>query len=65
MLLHFIQKSPGDYVPQESILKALGISAEASASKPPQVSSDLGRHCLLGTPGPPNPTQVSWVERLA
>ncbi|KAF5918966.1 hypothetical protein HPG69_010771, partial [Diceros bicornis minor] len=36
VLLHFVQKSPGDYVPQESILKALGISAEVRASAPPQ-----------------------------
>ncbi|XP_019513981.1 PREDICTED: prostamide/prostaglandin F synthase, partial [Hipposideros armiger] len=40
VLLHFIQKSPGDYVPQESILKALGISAEVSASKPPQCDDE-------------------------
>ncbi|KAG8505472.1 Prostamide/prostaglandin F synthase [Galemys pyrenaicus] len=35
VLLHFVQKSPGDYVSQESILQALGISAEAHASEPP------------------------------
>lgn len=39
MLLHFVQKSPGDYAPQESILQALCISAEAACtSQPPQVS---------------------------
>ncbi|KAM4871864.1 prostamide/prostaglandin F synthase isoform 1-T1 [Thomomys bottae] len=37
VLLHFIQKSPGDYAPQESILQALGISAEVCASQPPQL----------------------------
>lgn len=37
VLLHFIQSSPGDYVPQENILQALGISAEVCSSKPPQV----------------------------
>lgn len=42
MLLHFAQTSPGDYVPQESILQALGISAEVSTSKPPQVSPVWG-----------------------
>lgn len=47
VLLHFIQKSPGDYVPQENILQALGISAEVCSSKPPQVSRGLGEHCLL------------------
>jgi hypothetical protein len=49
VLLHFIQKSPGDYVPQENILQALGISAEVCSSKPPQVSRGLGEHCLLPT----------------
>uniref|UniRef100_A0A8C5ZZ29 Prostamide/prostaglandin F synthase n=1 Tax=Marmota marmota marmota TaxID=9994 RepID=A0A8C5ZZ29_MARMA len=41
VLLHFVQKSPGDYVPQESILQALGISAETFTSEPPQVSRGL------------------------
>ncbi|XP_034527087.1 prostamide/prostaglandin F synthase isoform X1 [Ailuropoda melanoleuca] len=36
VLLHFVQKSPGDYVPQETILQALGISAEGCASESPQ-----------------------------
>lgn len=49
VLLHFVQKSPGDYVPQENILQALGISAEVCSSKPPQVSGGLGGHCLLPT----------------
>lgn len=49
VLLHFIQKSPGDFVPQENILQALGISAEVSSGKPPQVSRGLGEHCLLPT----------------
>uniref|UniRef100_A0A9L0TSR6 Prostamide/prostaglandin F synthase n=1 Tax=Equus caballus TaxID=9796 RepID=A0A9L0TSR6_HORSE len=33
-------KSPGDYVPQESILQALGISAEVCASAPPQCDEE-------------------------
>lgn len=49
MLLHFIQKSPGDYVSQQRVLQVLGISAEIGASLPPQVSSGLGRHYLLST----------------
>ncbi|EPY78734.1 prostamide/prostaglandin F synthase, partial [Camelus ferus] len=36
VLLHFVQKSPGDYAPQETILQALGISAEACTSEPPR-----------------------------
>lgn len=64
VLLHFIQKSVGDYVPRESVLKALGISAEVCASKPPQVSSDLGRLYLLRKPHHTR-TQLSWIERLA
>lgn len=42
VLLHFVQKSPGDYAPPESILQALGISAEVGPSEPPQVSLGLG-----------------------
>lgn len=51
VLLHFVQKSPGDYVPQETILQTLGISAEGCASESPQVSLGLrgGGHCLLRT----------------
>ncbi|KAM9245261.1 prostamide/prostaglandin F synthase isoform 1-T1 [Dugong dugon] len=42
VLLHFVQKSPGDYVPQESVLGALGISAEGChASEPPQCVEDV------------------------
>lgn len=41
VLLHFVQKSPGDYVPQETILQTLGISAEGCASESPQVSLGL------------------------
>ncbi|XP_004407418.1 PREDICTED: prostamide/prostaglandin F synthase [Odobenus rosmarus divergens] len=40
VLLHFVQKSPGDYVPQESILQALGISAEGCASESPQCDEE-------------------------
>lgn len=50
VLLHFIQKSPGDYVPQEDVLKALGISAELCSSKPPQVSRGLGGTLLVTNP---------------
>lgn len=62
VLLHFVQKSPGDYAPQESILQALGISAEVCTSEPPEVSPGLGRalrqECRPPLPPPPNP----WVE---
>ncbi|MBZ3882463.1 Prostamide/prostaglandin F synthase [Sciurus carolinensis] len=43
VLLHFVQKSPGDYVPQESILQALGISAEVCTSEPPQCDEEVCR----------------------
>lgn len=55
MLLHFIQKSPGDYVPRESILQALGISVELAASRPPPVSSSPCRPGLLRTTSCPVP----------
>ncbi|XP_077836245.1 prostamide/prostaglandin F synthase isoform X3 [Macaca mulatta] len=41
VLLHFVQKSPGDYVPQEHILQVLGISAEVCASNPPQCDREV------------------------
>ncbi|EHB00350.1 hypothetical protein GW7_19412 [Heterocephalus glaber] len=41
VLLHFVQKSPGDYVPRESILQALGISSEVGTSEPPQCDEEL------------------------
>ncbi|XP_059750319.1 prostamide/prostaglandin F synthase isoform X1 [Balaenoptera ricei] len=40
VLLHFVQKSPGDYAPQESILQALGISAEVCTSEPPKCDEE-------------------------
>uniref|UniRef100_A0A8C2SBY0 Peroxiredoxin like 2B n=1 Tax=Capra hircus TaxID=9925 RepID=A0A8C2SBY0_CAPHI len=40
VLLHFVQKSPGDYAPPESILQALGISAEVGPSEPPQCDEE-------------------------
>ncbi|KAM6172735.1 prostamide/prostaglandin F synthase [Erethizon dorsatum] len=40
VLLHFVQKSPGDYIPRESILQALGISAEVGTSEPPQCDEE-------------------------
>lgn len=62
VLLHFAQKSPGDYVPQENILQALGISAEVCSSKPPQVSRGLGERCLLPTP---KDVKLPWGQWLA
>ncbi|XP_077739106.1 prostamide/prostaglandin F synthase, partial [Canis aureus] len=41
VLLHFVQNSPGDYVPRESILQALGISAEGCASESPQCDGQV------------------------
>ncbi|XP_075394209.1 prostamide/prostaglandin F synthase [Tenrec ecaudatus] len=41
VLLHFVQNSPGDYVPQENVLGALGISAEGLASEPPQCDEEV------------------------
>ncbi|XP_034809527.1 prostamide/prostaglandin F synthase isoform X6 [Pan paniscus] len=41
VLLHFVQKSPGDYVPKEHILQVLGISAEVCASDPPQCDREV------------------------
>ncbi|KAE8593339.1 hypothetical protein XENTR_v10019079 [Xenopus tropicalis] len=37
VLLHFIQDSPGDYVPLESIVQTLGITANVTESQRPQV----------------------------
>lgn len=37
VLLHFIQDSPGDFVPLEDISKALGISAKVKAGQRPVV----------------------------
>lgn len=37
VLLHFIQDSPGDYLPLEEISKAVGISATAKAGQRPVV----------------------------
>lgn len=37
VLLHFIQDSPGDYLPLEDISKAVGISATAKAGQRPVV----------------------------
>ncbi|XP_040843579.1 prostamide/prostaglandin F synthase [Ochotona curzoniae] len=41
VLLHFVQKSPGDYLPRESVLQALGLSAELSSSQPPQCDEEV------------------------
>lgn len=37
VLLHFIQDSPGDYLPLEDISKAVGISATVKAGQRPVV----------------------------
>lgn len=55
MLLHFVQKSPGDYAPPESILQALGISAEVGPSEPPQVSPGPGVGTARRMPPPQTP----------
>ncbi|XP_058160591.1 prostamide/prostaglandin F synthase [Dasypus novemcinctus] len=41
VLLHFVQESPGDYAPRESILRALGISAAVQASELPPCDADV------------------------
>ncbi|XP_006871795.1 PREDICTED: prostamide/prostaglandin F synthase [Chrysochloris asiatica] len=41
VLLHFVQKSPGDYVTNERLLQILGISAEGHASEPPQCDEEV------------------------
>ncbi|XP_019063507.1 prostamide/prostaglandin F synthase [Fukomys damarensis] len=41
VLLHFTQKSPGDYVSRKSILQALGISADIGTSEPPQYDEEV------------------------
>ncbi|XP_029947305.1 prostamide/prostaglandin F synthase [Salarias fasciatus] len=41
VLLHFVQDSPGDYIPLEDISKALGISATAKAGERPVCNDDV------------------------
>ncbi|CAN9512080.1 unnamed protein product [Ophioblennius macclurei] len=41
VLLHFIQDSPGDYIPLEDISKALGISATVKAGQRPVCNDDV------------------------
>ncbi|XP_015234615.1 PREDICTED: prostamide/prostaglandin F synthase [Cyprinodon variegatus] len=41
VLLHFIQDSPGDFVPLEDITKALGISATVEAGQKPVCNDDV------------------------
>uniref|UniRef100_A0A2R8ZQV1 Prostamide/prostaglandin F synthase n=1 Tax=Pan paniscus TaxID=9597 RepID=A0A2R8ZQV1_PANPA len=48
VLLHFVQKSPGDYVPKEHILQVLGISAEVCASDPCDRQAGLWEPPLRG-----------------
>lgn len=38
VLLHFIQDTPGDFVPLEDITRALGISSNVQAGVKPQVN---------------------------
>lgn len=37
VLLYFVQESPGDYVPLDTIVKTLGISANVEEGSKPQV----------------------------
>lgn len=41
VLLHFVQDSPGDHVPLETIVKALGISANVTEEQRPQCNDDV------------------------
>ncbi|XP_075881503.1 prostamide/prostaglandin F synthase [Nelusetta ayraudi] len=41
VLLHFIQASPGDYLPLQDISKALGVSATAKAGQRPVCNEDV------------------------
>uniref|UniRef100_A0A8C5PGM6 Prostamide/prostaglandin F synthase n=1 Tax=Leptobrachium leishanense TaxID=445787 RepID=A0A8C5PGM6_9ANUR len=41
VLLHFIQDSPGDHLPLETIAKTLGITAEVTESQRPQCNEDV------------------------
>lgn len=41
VLLHFVQESPGDYVPLEDISKAVGISAKVKAGERPVCNDDV------------------------
>ncbi|XP_056129685.1 prostamide/prostaglandin F synthase [Lampris incognitus] len=41
VLLHFVQDSPGDYVPLEDITKVLSITASAQAGHKPECNDDI------------------------
>ncbi|XP_039612140.1 prostamide/prostaglandin F synthase isoform X4 [Polypterus senegalus] len=41
VLLHFIQDSPGDYVPLETIIQSLGITSKVQASQRPECNEDV------------------------
>ncbi|XP_036387516.1 prostamide/prostaglandin F synthase [Megalops cyprinoides] len=41
VLLHFVQDSPGDFVPLEDIVKALGITSKAQSGERPQCDSEV------------------------
>ncbi|KAM4650499.1 prostamide/prostaglandin F synthase [Discoglossus pictus] len=41
VILHFVQDSPGDHVPLETIVKVLGITADVKESERPQCNDDV------------------------
>ncbi|KAM5141508.1 prostamide/prostaglandin F synthase [Mantella aurantiaca] len=41
VILHFVQDSPGDYVPLETLLTTLGITADVTASQRPQCNDEV------------------------
>ncbi|XP_075460997.1 prostamide/prostaglandin F synthase [Ascaphus truei] len=41
VMLHFVQDSPGDHVPLETIVKTLGITADVTESQRPQCNDDV------------------------
>ncbi|XP_075696842.1 prostamide/prostaglandin F synthase [Rhinoderma darwinii] len=41
VLLHFVQDSPGDHIPLETIVKTLGISASVTEGQRPQCNDDV------------------------
>ncbi|KAJ7998524.1 hypothetical protein DPEC_G00205810 [Dallia pectoralis] len=41
VLLHFVQDSPGDYLPLDNITKALNITADVQAGERPQCNDDV------------------------
>ncbi|KAM9298825.1 prostamide/prostaglandin F synthase [Gastrophryne carolinensis] len=41
VILHFVQDSPGDYVPLKALLTALGITADVTESQRPQCNDEV------------------------